>query len=164
MNKRLAVTAISILLLVGALSGCSVEQLKAWYDLRGIDHSQFTEQQLNDGAAIATAYWEAVRNAPPPVVEPPPAPQRPYLGPFLECVRWRESRGDYTAHNYSSGASGAFQFLQSTWDNTARHAGWYFLVGIQPRWVEPYWQDMMALHLLGWYGTSPWAASAPHNC
>lgn len=160
MNKRTTIMAISILLLAAGLSGCSTDQLKAWYDLRGVDHSQMTEQELSEGSAIATAYWEAVRNA-PPVVEPPPVvvPQRPYIGPFLECVRYRESRGQYTAHNYSSGASGAFQFLQTTWDNTARHAGWYHLVGIQARWVEPYWQDMMALHLLGWYGRSPWAST-----
>lgn len=87
----------------------------------------------------------------------PPAPQQPTLPPYLQCVRWRESRGDYTAYNPSSGASGAFQFLRATWDNTARHAGRYDLVGANVRWVSPADQDAMAIHLLNWYGPSPWA-------
>lgn len=88
---------------------------------------------------------------------PPPEPVRPTLPPYLVCVRWRESRGDYTAYNSSSGASGAFQFLRTTWDNTARHAGRYDLVGVNVRWVAPIDQDRMAIHLLNWYGPSPWA-------
>jgi uncharacterized protein RhaS with RHS repeats len=135
-------------------TGCSVEQLKSWMDLQGLDHQGWTDQQYQEGAAIATAWWEAAATT---STTARPAPQRPQLPPFLVCVRHRESRGIYTAHNYSSGASGAFQFLQTTWDNTARHAGRYDLVGIQPRWVSPLDQDLMALHLLDWYGPSPWA-------
>jgi len=75
---------------------------------------------------------------------------------FLACVRWRESRGDYTVVNPDSGAAGAYQFLQSTWDNTARHAGRHDLVGVRPHRVAAATQDAMAQHLLGWYGRSPW--------
>ena len=69
----------------------------------------------------------------------------------------RESRGNYQAVNPSSGAGGAYQFLQSTWNNTARHAGRHDLVGIHPSNVAPGDQDAMAAHLLSWYGPSPWA-------
>lgn len=164
MRKHAMIAALAALLFLSS-TGCSVDQLKAWYTSRGVDTSQFTQQELEQGSIIATAYWEAVRNTPPP---PPPVvePQRPYLGPFLECVRYRESRGRYDAYNSSSGASGAFQFLQTTWNNTAAHAGRWDLVGRSPRtpYVSELDQDLMAIHLLNWIGTSPWAASAPHNC
>lgn len=43
---------------------------------------------------------------------------RPVVGltPALRCIRHLESRGDYHITNPSSGASGAFQFLDSTWE------------------------------------------------
>lgn len=34
----------------------------------------------------------------------------------LEAVRWCESRDDYRAENPTSTASGAFQFVASTWE------------------------------------------------
>jgi hypothetical protein len=39
---------------------------------------------------------------------------------FRRCVVHRESRGDYTVRNSSSGASGAYQFLLSTSNEVAR--------------------------------------------
>jgi len=76
---------------------------------------------------------------------------------FLECVKHRESRGNYSAVNPSSGAGGAYQFLQTTWNNTAAHIGRYDLVGVHPSQASPADQDLMANALLNWYGTSPWA-------
>jgi hypothetical protein len=58
-----------------------------------------------------------------PVQAPAPAPPAPggsYGGPagsFEACVIQAESGGDPTAYNPSSGASGLFGFLLSTWDN-----------------------------------------------
>lgn len=76
---------------------------------------------------------------------------------FMECVKHRESRGDYTAVDTTgSGAGGAYQFMPVTWDNTARHAGRYDLVGVHPSQASPADQDAMFWHLLGWYGRSPW--------
>jgi hypothetical protein len=78
---------------------------------------------------------------------------------FLECVKNRESRGDYGAVNPSSGAGGAYQFLRNTWNNTASHAGRHDLVGLPAQYATPYDQDFIAAHLLQWYGRSPWSYS-----
>lgn len=87
----------------------------------------------------------------------PPAPASGPANTFLACVVQRESRGDYGAVNGSSGAGGAYQFLQSTWNNTARNAGRHDLVGVHPSHAAPGDQDAMALHLYQWQGRSPWA-------
>ena len=74
--------------------------------------------------------------------------------PFLSCVRARESKGSYTAQNPRSTASGAYQFLDSTWRNVsvrsgnpgysrAAHAPWYI-------------QDAVALWLVNNGGRSAW--------
>lgn len=86
-----------------------------------------------------------------PVAEPAPS------GSFLECVKWRESRGNYGAVNSSSGAAGAYQFLPSTWNNVASRAGRPDLVGMSPQYAAPADQDAMAETLLAWQGTTPWA-------
>ena len=112
----------------------------------------------SDEAAVARKSRAArLATVPPP---PPPSPlsQLSYADQqFLACVRWRESRNDYTVVNSSSGAGGAYQFLQSTWNNTAAHMGRYDLVGVRPNWAAPIDQDAIAVHLLQWYGRSPWA-------
>lgn len=43
---------------------------------------------------------------------------------FLDAIRWHESRDDYTVHNPGSTASGAYQFLTSTWASEARATGY----------------------------------------
>lgn len=48
-------------------------------------------------------------------------------GGFLACVRRHESGGNYQAENPTSTASGAYQFLDSTWRTMsarAGHSGW----------------------------------------
>ena len=98
--------------------------------------------------------------APTTTTTAPPAPVASSSGPangFLACVVQRESKGNYQAVNPSSGAGGAYQFLQSTWNNTAANAGRPDLVGIHPSQASPADQDAMAAHLLSWYGPSPWA-------
>ncbi len=84
-------------------------------------------------------------------------------GGFLACVRHRESRGSYSAVNGSSGAAGAYQFLPSTWNNTARHAGRSDLVGVNPAAASPSDQDAMANHLVSWQGTRPWSGQG-YSC
>lgn len=129
-------------------------------------------------AATAFEYAKQIEaaNVPAPEPAPGPAPEpepAPVAGPtdnpldqlsaadqgFLACVRWRESRNDYTVVNRSSGAGGAYQFMQSTWNITAAHFGRPDLIGLRPNWATPHDQDMLAVHLLLWYGRSPWAYS-----
>src|SRR5262245_55981166 len=76
---------------------------------------------------------------------------------YLDCVRQRESRASYAAVNPSSRAGGAYQFLPATWDATARRAGRYDLVGVDPSQATRRDQDAMAAYLLSWLGPQPWA-------
>jgi len=74
--------------------------------------------------------------------------------PFLTCVRSHESGGNYQAQNPRSSASGAYQFLDSTWRNAsarAGHAG-YGSAAAAPWWV----QDAVALHMVNNGGRSAW--------
>ncbi len=74
----------------------------------------------------------------------------------LGCIKQRESRGQYGAVNTSSGAAGAYQFMPSTWNNTARSAGRADLVGVNPANASAADQDAMAQHLLATQGLGPW--------
>ena len=63
--------------------------------------------------------------SPAPVVSRPPAPAAPVAVraslpplPAMAAVRWCESRDDYGAENPTSSASGAFQFIASTFEAT----------------------------------------------
>jgi peptidoglycan hydrolase CwlO-like protein len=75
--------------------------------------------------------------------------------PFLSCTRMRESGGRYDIVS-SSGYYGAYQFLPSTWDTTAVHAGRRDLVGVLPSRASEFDQDEMAWTLYQWQGNGPW--------
>lgn len=88
------------------------------------------------------------------------------LDPFLTCVRHHESdRGGYPhtdgygAQNPYSSASGAYQFIDSTWRNVSARAGHggYPSAASAPWWV----QDAVAHHLAYSGGRSAWAGT---NC
>jgi len=78
------------------------------------------------GAANATglsprSYLYAVGELerPRPLILPPPAPPlNAAIEARLDCIQAYESRGYAGAVNRSSGASGLFQFLPSTWRTT----------------------------------------------
>ena len=75
--------------------------------------------------------------------------------PFLTCTRARESAGRYGVVS-PSGYYGAYQFLPSTWDATAVHAGRRDLVGVLPSLASPFDQDETAWALYQWQGPGPW--------
>ena len=82
---------------------------------------------------------------------------------LLAQIAQRESSGNYTAINPSPGstASGAYQFVNRTWQEAALATG----VGdpYAPAWQNsPAAQDVNALWLLRNSGTAPWAASGPY--
>lgn len=74
---------------------------------------------------------------------------------ILSQIKACESGGSYTAVNASSGASGAYQFLNSTWRSLPAAAG-YSTAASAPAAV----QDQAARQLFAQQGTSPWLASA----
>ena len=92
-------------------------------------------------------------------VKPGPSSSSHHDDPFLTCVRQRESSGNYTAHSPDGRFHGAYQFLQSTWDDTAKHVGRHDLVGVAPHVPSPATQDDMAWALYQWQGPRPWAGS-----
>lgn len=76
------------------------------------------------------------------------------LPSVLLKIRYCESGNNYQAQNPSSSASGAYQFLTSTWRSLSASAG-YATAASAPASV----QDAAALELYNQAGTSPWAAS-----
>lgn len=79
--------------------------------------------------------------------------------PFLTCVRANESdrAGGYLAQNPYSSASGAYQFLDSTWRNVAPKAGHPgYARAVHAPW---YVQDAVALWLVENGGRSAWAGT-----
>jgi ribosomal protein L24E len=80
--------------------------------------------------------------------------------PFLACTRAHESdhAGGYGAVSSSGTYRGAYQFDRSTWDNAARLAGRFDLVGVDPAAAAPADQDLVAMALFHAQGGSPWGS------
>jgi len=76
---------------------------------------------------------------------------------YLACVRQQESRDEYDAVSASGSFFGAYQIDQVTWNNTVEHAGLTSLYDVQPNEATPAAQDEVAMALLQWQGTTPWA-------
>lgn len=85
---------------------------------------------------------------------------------ILQQVASRESSGNYLAQNPKSSASGAYQFVDSTWAMASAATGvpYYPTAASAPSSV----QDINALWLLRYAGGNPnasvaWAASGPYD-
>lgn len=76
------------------------------------------------------------------------------LPAVLSAIKQCESSGNYAAVNPTSGASGAYQFLTSTWQSLSASAG-YATAAAAP----PAVQDAAALELYNEDGTAPWVSS-----
>lgn len=87
---------------------------------------------------------------------PTPGSNPHHDDPFLVCTRARESGGNYGAYNPAGPYMGAYQFLQSSWDSTANHAGRPALIGVRPNTATEYDQDDIAWSLYQWQGSGPW--------
>lgn len=125
------------------LTGCNLPVHQWVPDFNGdgtIDEAEVSQQRaliFREVAAAIEAQRRAVQNH-----------------PFLACVRRHESGGNYGAQNPSSSASGAYQFLDSTWRVTAPRAG---VVGYGRASHAPwYLQDAAALWLYSNGGRSAW--------
>lgn len=72
----------------------------------------------------------------------------------LVKIRYCESGGNYSAQNPTSSASGAYQFLDSTWRGLPAAQGY-----ARAKYAPPAVQDAAALQLYRRAGSSPWLAS-----
>jgi hypothetical protein len=116
------------------------------------------------GRPTAAAPRRAPTPTPAPAVSVPAPPSTGGVSPhhndpFLVCIRHRESRGNYGVINPAGPWYGAYQFLASTWNVTARHAGRLDLVGVLPSDASPFDQDEMAWALYQWQGSGPWGGA-----
>jgi peptidoglycan hydrolase CwlO-like protein len=107
-------------------------------------------------STTTTATPTATPPPPPPTYVPTPGVHPHHDDPFLVCTRTRESGGNYAAYNPAGPYMGAYQFLQSTWNSAANHAGRTALVGVPPSVASQYDQDDMAWTLYQWQGSRPW--------
>ncbi len=94
---------------------------------------------------------------PPRVSTPQAIPQSTEA--FFECIRWRESRGDYTAVNPTGTFMGAYQFYQGGWDTFAARIHRHDLVGVPPHHAAPADQDAVALAAYNELGAKPWGGA-----
>lgn len=67
------------------------------------------------------------------------------LAPILATIRSMESGGDYTAYNAGGGASGAYQYIQSTWTKYANAAGYGQYANSPASAAPPNVQDAVAV-------------------
>jgi hypothetical protein len=79
-----------------------------------------TDEQVAQFQALDPAGQAAVIAS---LQTPPEPPAHNPPGGFLACVRRHESGGNYQAKNPVSTASGAYQFLDSTWRTLSARAG-----------------------------------------
>jgi hypothetical protein len=137
---------LAVAVLLGA-AACSPQELKQWYTDHGIDHTQWTDEEIEAQAAEVTKYWEGVFA----------------LGKYnhvlsedqLARLRQCESGGNYAAVGGGGTYRGAYQFSRSTWNATAAtHFPW--LAGIDPVVASPAEQDAMTRALWSTNGRTPW--------
>jgi Transglycosylase-like domain len=122
-------------------------------DEQRLDSELVAAQNARRGPAVAPV---VDRVAPSADYAPRPGEHPQHNHPFLVCTRRIESGGNYRAYNGGGPYLGAYQFLQSTWNSTANHAGRGELVGVDPRDASEYDQDDMAWTLFEWKGKGPW--------
>ena len=128
--RRVLVVCVPVCVAVSLLFGCTPGEVELFVGLPA------------DGQAAVVAHLGSQGESVEPVRVAP--------GGFLACVRRHESGGDYRAENPVSTASGAYQFLDSTWrtmSGRAGHPGWGHAAHA-PAWV----QDAVAVFTVqsGW--------------
>jgi len=142
-------------LLAAALK--SKADVQARLDAQAAANRATRATQANRSSARNTTRAAAAK--PVAVTVPPPSTggsSSHHDDPFLSCVRRRESNGNYGVVNPRGPWYGAYQFLASTWNVAARHAGRIDLVGVIPSQAAPADQDEVAWSLYQWQGAGPW--------
>jgi len=126
----------------------------------------------NTGTSLPAATTPSTALHPTPV--PPAAPAATHvtvhprqLGHILATIRYMESRGNYTVAPNRGNASGAYQFIESTWNGFGGYSHAY----LAPSWVQDeraaqdvnrflkQWNNDVSMIPVMWY--YPRAATAP---
>ena len=136
-------------------------------------YGQATVAQTQDVSAQASTQAEtnnaaAVQSNQQASTQAPAATQAPKtsttstsgsgVNSHLQLIKQRESGGDYTAVNPSSGAAGAYQFLPSTWNAVAQQVDPSY-VGVNPAQAPAAVQDKFAQHLYNTGGAGHWVTA-----
>lgn len=149
MRSTKLILAGAVLALV--LSACTPTQFRQYLASQGKDPNAYTSAQIDYGAAVATAYWQAV------LQEIADLHKYDYVLSDASLARLRqcESGGNYSIVSPGGGFRGAYQFARSTWNSVAsRHYPKY--VGVDPAAAAAVVQDAMARALYLEMGRSPW--------
>ena len=129
-TRRAAAVLLAITISLLFASSCTPEEIALYHTMN------------SDEQAAVKAHLQAQAAPAAPAHNPP--------GGFLACVRRHESGGNYQAKNPVSTASGAYQFLNSTWRTMSARAGHggYPTARSAPPWV----QDAVAVYTVnsGW--------------
>ena len=149
--RRVASSALAVVGLTMALSACTPQQFAAWIDSIGGDSSQYSQQDLEAGAAVATQLWAEVFAEWADLTKYDHVLSEDQLYRLRMC----ESGGNYGALSPGGTYRGAYQFSWSTWNAVAsRHFPRY--LGVDPAAAAPKVQDSMARALFLEMGRSPW--------
>jgi hypothetical protein len=127
--------------------------IAAPFDMKTGQHPVIGIAARRGGGAWLALTWSAPAN-----VAAPASQAGPSQHPFLKCTRAHESdtAGGYQAHSPDGLYHGAYQFLQSTWNNVARMAGRPDLIGVNPANASVADQDALAMWLYNHSGKGPW--------
>lgn len=122
-----------------------------------------TEATQSTGDNTVSNVQQSSEQAPQTAAAPQPETQQTSsssagVNSHLEAIKGRESGGDYSAINPSSGAAGAYQFLQPTWDSVAQQLDPSY-VGVSPAQAPANVQDQFAQHLYDTAGPSQWVTA-----
>lgn len=126
------------------------------------DVSAQASQQSETNNAAAVQYNQQASTQAPAATQAPKTTQTSTSGSgvnsHLQLIKQRESGGDYSAVNPSSGAAGAYQFLPSTWNAVAQQVDPSY-VGVNPAQAPAAVQDKFAQHLYNTGGAGHWVTA-----
>jgi cell wall-associated NlpC family hydrolase len=95
----------------------------------------------------ATAPLATLAQAGQGATSPAAGPGADAVDQFLASVKQHESGGNYKAYNAGGGASGAYQYIDSTWAGAAKDAGFGQYAGGSASSAPPDVQDAVARHM-----------------
>lgn len=164
MKTKFAGAILGLSIAIGA-SACTPDQYRAWLTTRGVDPSAYSDQQIDDGAKVATWYWQmkAIEHQQWAEEQARISAESADLHKYdyvlsdasLARLRQCESGGNYNITSPGGAYRGAYQFAVSTWNAVAgRHFPRF--VGVDPAYAAPEVQDAMARALYLEMGRSPW--------